>query len=513
MACDILYLMKPASKQIATLRNRLVELAHLQSANALLQWDMAVNLPPKAGSHRAETLSHLSTLVHNHFLAIDSDNLLTKLKHKLDKKELTPREAVIVSETWRQFDRARKLPSSFIREQTLIIAETHRVWEAARAQSSFKLFQPNLEKIIDLKRKEARFIGFTKTPYDPLLDMFEPGMKTEETAMLFHDLKGSLIALLKRIQKSKLYKTVKPVQHAKLPREDQKQFSRTLAQKLGFDFSAGLIGESTHPFMISFHPHDTRLTTRYLDTNITYSAFSTIHEVGHALYEQGIKAEHFGTPLGEAISTGIHESQSRMWENIIGKSLPFWQHFYPELTKMFPVAFKKGGLPEFHRSINRVAPTLIRTEADEVTYNLHIIIRFEIERDLIEGTIAVGDVPKIWNEKIKEYLSITVPNDTLGVLQDVHWGDGLFGYFPTYAFGNLYAAQFYNAARRSIPRLHSLIQKGNFTPLLTWLRSNIHVHGKFYSAGGLIREVTGKELSSGDYIDYLTEKYTKLYRL
>jgi len=270
---------------------------------------------------------------------------------------------------------------------------------------------------------------------------------------------------------------------------------------------------STHPFETSFNPEDVRITTRYRKEDLFYSLSSVIHETGHALYEQGLLSENFGSPLGEAISHGIHESQSRIWEKIVGQNLNFWKYFYPKLKKEFPKPFSDINLEEFYKNINYVKPTLIRTESDEVTYNLHIILRFEIEKDLIEGTIEVEDLPKIWNSKMKEYLGVTVPNDANGVLQDVHWSGGSFGYFPTYTLGNLYSAQIFDAAKKSILNLEKEFAAGKFEHFRQWLRNNIHIHGKTYSANGLIMEITGEELSSKYFVNYIANKYKQIYEL
>jgi carboxypeptidase Taq len=276
---------------------------------------------------------------------------------------------------------------------------------------------------------------------------------------------------------------------------------------------AGRIDISTHPFCSGFNPNDVRMTTRYRPDDILYSIGSTIHETGHGLYEQGLLAEHFGTPLSESVSLGIHESQSRMWENIIGKSEAFWKHFYPKLQKDFPKPFKKLPLKEFLKTVNKVNPSLIRTEADEVTYNLHVILRFEIEKDMIEGKIKLEDLPEIWNSKVKKYLGIEVPNDTLGVLQDVHWSTGGIGYFPTYSLGNLYSAQFYAAMKKNIPDIEKQISGGRFDQILGWLRKNIHNHGKIYKASELVKKVTGEKLSSKYFNEYIQKKYTDIYSL
>jgi len=299
----------------------------------------------------------------------------------------------------------------------------------------------------------------------------------------------------------------------KFPTGKQFDFNRLVAEKMGFDFEAGRLDVSTHPFTTSFNSHDVRITTRFQEDDVVYSLMSTIHESGHAIYDQNIPIENFGNPLGESVSLGIHESQSRMWENIVGRSRYFWEYFYPVLSKKFPTPFSKVSLNNFYKIVNDVKPSLIRTEADEVTYNLHIIMRFEIEKELLDGSIEVEDLPKIWNSKVKEYFGIDVPSDALGVLQDVHWSGGMIGYFPTYTLGNLYAAQFYQAAKKDIANLEEKFSKGEFSQFKQWLNQNIHIHGKLYSADELIKKVTGEKLTSKYFTDYIKDKYSRIYKI
>jgi carboxypeptidase Taq len=504
--------MPKSNTEINELKKRLLEIRHLTSALAVLSYDQEVFMPRKGTARRAETLAHLSGIVHKTFTSIDNDNLLTNLKKQVEEREIVGDDAIIVSETWRDFYRQKKLPESFVRELTEVQAKSQEVWVEARKKSDFSLFEPWLTKIVELKRKEATYVGYKNSPYDALIDTYEPGMTTEETSMILNDLKDFLVPFIAKIKKSKVKIDSKKIL-GNFPLPEQIEFNTFIAQKMGYDLDAGRIDVSTHPFTNHFHQSDVRFTTRYDVKNILYALGSTIHEAGHALYEQGIKDEHFGTPLGESISLGIHESQSRMWENMIGKSKSFWKYFYPHVQKRFPKPFKKISLEEFYVIMNKVEPSLIRVESDEVTYNLHIIIRFEIERELIEGTIEVKDLPKIWNDKVKSYLGIKVPKDSLGVLQDVHWSFGLFGYFPTYSFGNLYAAQFYDAMKQDIPDLEKKISQGKLEVAREWLRKNIHEHGKRYTAGGLVEAITTRALTSRHFREYLTQKYSEIYNL
>ncbi|MEK7555592.1 MAG: carboxypeptidase M32 [Patescibacteria group bacterium] len=502
----------PKNKQIEVMKSRLKEIYHLSSAMSLLGWDQQVYMPHRGAESRASTMAHLSVTIHEKFLKINSDGLLDSLRKKLEADKLVAREAIIVKETCRSYDREKKLPASFVRELAETIAKTHSVWKEARRKSDFKMFLPWLKKIVALKRKEAELVGYKKSPYDALLDVFEPEMTTEKTAKILNDLKDFLVLFVKKIAASKVKVNAKIIK-GEFSIEEQKKFNQLIAEKIGFNLEAGRIDQSAHPFTIGFHPHDVRITTRHDKNNLLPAIFSTIHETGHALYEQGLLAEHFGTPLAESISLGIHESQSRLWENLIGRSLPFWKYFYPKLQKEFPEPFKSILFLKFYKAINKVEPSFIRTEADEITYNLHIIIRFEIEKLMIEGSIRLADLPKIWNQKVKKYLGIKVRNDAQGVLQDVHWSSGLIGYFPTYAFGNLYAAQFYNSMRNEIFNLDKKIEAGHLSHVREWLRKKIYVHGKSFTADALVKEVTGESLNSRYFIDYLEKKYKEIYKL
>lgn len=506
----IMLIMKNAD--IEKLKERLIQVAHLSSAMSLLGWDQEVNMPLKAVNARAETTASIGKLIHEKIIGLDSDGLLSRLKADIDSNKIKGKNACIVLDTLRHFERASKLPEAFVHELSVTTSRAQYVWAEARRNNNFALFLPLLSEIVKLKKREAEYVGYTQSPYDALLDEYEPGMTSEEAYKILNDLKDFLVPLLKRIRSSEI-KISKAKIRGKFPIDKQITFNRYLAEKIGFDFDAGRMDASTHPFTTSFHPLDVRITTRYKDDDMLYGVGSTIHEAGHGLYDQGLPIEYFGTPLAESISLGIHESQSRMWENLIGKSEAFWKFFYPKIQKEFPEPFKKVSLGEFYKIINKVIPSLVRTEADEVTYNLHIIIRFEIEKEMIEGSIDLKDLPAIWAAKVKEYLGIEVPNDTLGVLQDVHWSCGGIGYFPTYSFGNLYSAQFYNALKEDIPNAEQAIARGNFEEIREWLRKNIHIHGKLYSASSLVKKVTGEELNSRYFCEYLEEKYKKIYSL
>ncbi len=497
---------------VKKLRERLADIAHLSAVAAVLNWDQEVMMPKKAADFRAQSVAALAGVLHAKFVAIDDDGLLTGLKALLDAKKLRGGDAVTVSETWRSFVREKKLPEKFVKEMAEVTSKAQTVWAEARASNDFKLFLPHLSRIVKLKRQEAEFVGYKVSPYDALLDSYEPDMATEDASRVLEDLKAFLVPFVKKIAASKKKISAKALK-GNFPLEKQAAFNAYVASAIGFDFEAGRLDGSTHPFSTSFSPNDCRITTRYKKDDVMYAIGSTVHEAGHAMYEQGLPAAHFGTPLSQSVSLGIHESQSRMWENAVGKSREFWSYFYSKLKKAFPVPFGKLSLDGFYTAINAVKPSLVRTEADEATYNLHIILRFEIEREMIEGSIDLKDLPKIWDAKFQEYFGMKPPSDSLGVLQDVHWSCGYIGYFPTYSLGNLYAAQFYAAMEREIPDVKKKIAKGDFAPVKAWLNKNIHAHGKTYSADALVRKVTGEPLTSAYFTDYLQKKYGEIYGL
>lgn len=487
------------------------ELYQLKSVLALLDWDHQVYMPEKGAARRGETSAYLTGLLHNKFTSDEFGELLTRVK-SLDKKgKLTKKQVTVVREVDREFTREKKLPESFVRELAQLTSEAHQVWVKARRENNFKLFLPYLEKILKLKRLEAKYVGFKNSPYDALLDTYEPGMTAGELDAIFDQLKEFLIPFVKKVQDTNSKRQTKSLK-GKFPINKQQELGRLFAEKLGFDLQAGRIDTAVHPFATNFHPEDVRITTRFDENDLFYSLSSTIHEVGHALYEQGLPQENFGTPLAESISLGIHESQSRVWENQLGRSREFWKYFYPVLKKHFPKPFGKVKFEDFYLALNTVTPSFIRTESDEVTYNLHIILRFEMERDLIEGKLEAKDAARVWNQKMKDYFGLTPKTDREGVLQDIHWSAGLFGYFPTYSLGNLYSAQFYATAKKRIRGLEKQFEKGNFSRFRGWLKENIHMHGKYYSAESLCKKVTGQKLNPKFFTDYLQDKYSEIYK-
>ncbi len=506
------------SASLDNLTSKLREIHHLHDAAAVLSWDQETYMPTESGAIRAEQLATLQTLAHNQFVSPEVESLLASFLDietgtiiPTQQPSLDDTSQALLRETWRDFSRAKKLPSSFVNELERECSIAQQVWVEARKTNDFQRFLPNLERLVGLKRKEADYLGYSDSPYNALLDTFEPGSTVAQLRPLFAELRTHLIRLLDQVRNSPVQPNTNLLTQS-FDTSKQIDFGRLVLKQMGYNFQRGRLDISAHPFTTSFHPTDARITTRVFDTDLSSCLFSCIHEGGHGLYEQGLPAEFYGTPLGEAISLGIHESQSRLWENAVGRSRPFWQYFYPKLQEIFPAQLSTVSEDEFYFAINYVTPSLIRVEADELTYNLHIMVRFEIELEVIEGRVQVEELPELWNAKIQEYLGITPSNDAEGVLQDVHWSFGAFGYFPTYTLGNLYAAMLFHQAKKDMADLEQNISQGNFLPLKNWLNDRVHQWGRQYSAKGLIQRVTSQALTPEPFIQDLEQKFGNLYQ-
>lgn len=492
------------------------EISPLQSAISLLSWDQETYMPKGGGEVRAEQLATLEGMAHQKTVGPKMQHLLSKWidinSGKILEDQWDDRSHALLREVWRDFSMARKLPIRFVKRFAQVTSLAQQVWVEAKKDNDFALFAPHLKTIVSLKKEEADYMGYQQTPYNALLDHYEPGLTVAVLAPLFASLKGEIGALLDRVIGS-------PVRlrddfiHRFYPEKAQLVLGRIVLQAMGYRLDQGRQDLSAHPFTTSFHPTDVRITTRVCEQDLLSSLFSTLHEGGHALYDQGLDPQYFGTPLGEAISLGIHESQSRLWENGIGRSISFWKYFLPILKETFPRTLEDIDIDDFYASVNIVRPSLIRVEADELTYNLHIMVRFEIERALIEQDMPVSDLPSMWREKMTDALGIAPHSDTDGVLQDVHWSCGAFGYFPTYTLGNLCAAQFLAQAKHDLPDLTGDIAQGRLATLTAWLNKKIHCWGRRYSSDELLRQVTGEPLNPDHFMEYLTEKYTEVYRL
>ncbi len=498
---------------------KLLEIQRINSAASVLSWDQETYMPAGGGEARAEQIAVLQGIAHQKLVSPDVQSLLFQwvdpaTGHAADEAGDTWDEPSrsLLREIWRDFSRAKKLPSDFVVKLSRECSLAQQVWAEARAHNKFAMFLPNLRTVLDLKREEAQYLGYEASPYNALLDVYEPGTTIAELQPVFATLKARLVPLLKRITESRV-QIDDSILHRSYDQTRQLEFGRLVLTAMGYDFKRGRLDLSAHPFTTSFHPTDVRVTTRVHEHELQSCLFSCIHEGGHGLYDQGLDQQHFGTPLGDSVSLGIHESQSRLWENCVGRSRPFWRFFYPVLQHTFHDQLRGVDIEQFYAAINRVKPSLIRVEADELTYNLHIMLRFEIEQDLIEGKTQPKDLPAIWNRKMEEYLGIVPPTDAEGVLQDVHWSFGAFGYFPTYTLGNLYSVQFFEQATREMPHLEEEITAGQLMGLRRWLEQKIHRWGRMFTPAHLAERVTGSTINPEPFLQYVEKKYGELYQL
>lgn len=492
----------------------LIEIAHVHSASAVLSWDQETYMPRGGAAARADTLAALQGTAHERFVSATTEELLARWMDldtgAIFDPEPEPPARALLREVFRDYRRAKRLPTALVSliEKTCALAQD--AWQEARETRRFSRFLPHLEQIVTLKREEAALLGYPDTPYDALLDAFEPGMTTARVAALFTDLKARLLPLLRRVEGASV--RIAPLPPGPYDLARQIRFGRLVLDAMGYDFTRGRLDQSAHPFTTGFHPTDVRVTTRVAADDLTTCLFSCLHEGGHGVYDQGLDPTYWGTPLGEAVSLGVHESQSRLWENCVGRSPEFWRHFFPLLKETFSDALSGVSLEAFHAAINVVRPSLIRTEADELTYNFHIIVRFDLELALIAGTLLPRDLPEAWNAAMQATLGVSPTHDGEGVLQDIHWAHGAFGYFPTYTLGNLYAAQLWQQALRDIADLPTLIEQGRLEPLRGWLRDRLHRWGRMYSAEELLVRVTGEPLNPDHFMGYLEDKYATVYR-
>ena len=496
-----------ANADVQALREQLAPVFDVRAALGVLSWDQEVNMPPKGAAARGQQLATLSGIAHRLFTDAKLGDLLKRLR---EASGLSEDEHKLVAETWHDYDRATKLPDRFVQKFTQETSKAFQAWIGAKRDSDFPAFRPNLETLVDLCRQKADLLGYEGSPYNALLDEFERGMTAEKLRPMFAELATRQSALITKIVRSPKQADLSWLE-GEWDTKKQWDFTLRLLRDMGYDFDAGRQDASEHPFTTEFDVHDVRVTTRCYPDKLFPGMSASIHEGGHALYEQGMREEDRRTPLGQAISLGIHESQSRLWENLIGQSLPFWQHYGPVLREYFPDQLARVTDDQIYRAINHVEPTLRRLDADECTYNLHIILRFEIEVDLIDGELAVADIPGRWAELMKRYLGLDVPDDARGCLQDVHWSHGAIGYFPTYTLGNLYGAQMIAQIERDVPQLWDQVREGDFRALLGWLREHVHRVGRRKSAVELVRDATRREPGSETYLQYLEKKYGELY--
>lgn len=488
------------------------ETALLASVESLLGWDERTQLPPAGNEYRAEQMTYLAGVVHKRRTDPRLGEWLGELTASPLAADRTSDSGATIRELKRQYDKKVRLPQKLVEELTRTAVLAQHAWVEARQKDDFASFRPLLEKTYVLKRQEAEALGYPQCPYDALLDDYEPHALTADVAETLAGLRAELVPLVAAIRDSGR-QPKREILTRKYPLDVQRDFGTQASARVGFDYQRGRLDVTHHPFCTGMGPHDHRITTRYEEEYFPCAFFGILHEAGHGMYDQGLRTDQFGLPLGDALSLGIHESQSRMWENQVGRSRAFWEFFYGDAQRAFPAALGDVSRDDFFFAINDVRPTLIRVEADEATYNLHILVRFELEQALINDDLRVADLPAAWNDKYREYLGITPPNDADGVLQDIHWSAGLVGYFATYSLGNLYAAQFFERADKDLGGLHQQFARGEFQPLLDWLRKNIHVDGKRYTSAELVQRVTGRPLSHGPLIAHLRRKLGPLYGL
>lgn len=484
--------------------------AMLSATRALLEWDQQTKLPAAGHEFRSQQIVHFA----NEIFKLQTDPRVGEWLNELLESPLAadPHSdtGATIREVKREFERQTKLPPKLVEELAGLTSRGQTIWVAARKANDFQQFAPTLKRILELKRQQAAALGFDDNAYDPLLDEFEPRAKTAEVASVLEALRVDLVPLVEKIAQSKA-KFSTDVLRSHFPQAAQKKFAMETTAKLGFDYSRGRLDTTHHPFCTEIGPHDCRITTRFDEKFFSSAFFGTLHEAGHGMYEQGLRTEWYGLPPGKYCGLGIHESQSRLWENLVGRRLSFWQHFYPRAQELFPESLNNVALADFYRAINHVQPSLIRVEADEATYNLHIIIRFELEQELLNENLLVSDLPAAWNVRYQKLLGITPPSDALGVLQDVHWSAGLIGYFPTYSIGTLFASQLIETAETKLGDLDLMFRRGEFAPLHDWLKTEIYQHGMTYSSPELRARVTKQPLSHEPLIAQLKSKLGPLY--
>src|SRR5215212_2563534 len=491
------------------LNDRLATISDVRSANSLLFWDRQTHMPKGGIASRAEQMATLSRLAHEMLIDGETGRLLDSLNEPNPASE----EEALVRRARREYERATKLPVELVAQITRATALAEPAWARARGESDWSVFAPHLEEILPLKKRVAEALGYEDHPYDALLDGYEPGAKKAWLEAMFGELKAGILPLLREVtEKGNDENRTAPLYGA-FDEAKQERFGVEVVTRFGYDWERGRQDRTMHPFCVNFGPGDIRITTRFDPGWLAPALFGTFHEAGHALYQQGINPAYARTPLDGGASMGVHESQSRLWENLVGRSRAFWSYFYPRLQDTFPEALRGVDLETFYHAINVLAPSKIRVEADEATYNLHILLRFELEVALFEDELSVADLPAAWNAKMEEYLGVTPENDAEGVLQNIPCADGLFGYFPTYAIGNVLSVQFFDEAVKAHPEIPAQIQEGKFSTLHIWLRENIYRYGSRYDPDELIERVSGRSLDTAPYLRYLKNKFGELYDL
>lgn len=498
-------------QKIERLKTLLARVEDLSSAAEILEWDQETYMPDGGAEARAHQIATLRKLAHEFFTDDEVGTLLDQVEDRAAAEDPLSNDSSLVRVTRRDYDKALRIPPDLVAELARAVALAKQAWKTARQSNQFDTFAPHLQNVIELNVRKAEALGYEDRIYDALLDQYEPGMRTAEVERVFSDLRRDLVPIVHALSAQK--QPDDSFLHLHFDRQKQWDVGMEALGAIGYDFNRGRQDFSPHPFTTSFSITDVRITTRIQENFFPTAFFGTLHEGGHALYEQGISMELERTPLADGTSMAMHESQSRMWENLVGRSRSFWKFFYPRLQTVFPEQLRTVPLDDFYRAINRVNPSLIRVESDEVTYNLHIMLRFELENMMLEGKISVNKLPDLWNTKMVEYLGIQPDTDANGVLQDVHWSLGAIGYFPTYALGNLMSAQLFDRAKSDLPSLDDDMAGGRFEGLLGWLRTNIHQYGRKLEALEILQRVTGKSLEAQHWLDYVRQKYSEIYQI
>jgi carboxypeptidase Taq len=494
------------------LKTHMQEIWDLSKSQAVLSWDRQTKMPSKGAAARTRQISTLSRLIHEHITSDQVGRLLDDLAPWLDQLDYDSDEAALIRVAQREYHRLTAVPTELVTAQAKAGGEANVAWIKARQENDFASFIPHLEQMFGLARQYAACFPKVEHPYDALLDQYEPGMTVETVSRIFNQVKGPQSELIKAIAESDV-EIDDSLLHQHFPHDKQLEAALEAVQILGYDLERGRLDLTTHPFCTSFSIDDVRITTRVYDDFLNPCLFASMHETGHALFELGVSHDLEGLPLARGTSSGVHESQSRLFENLIGRSRAFSSYLFPILQKYFPTQFEHAEVENYYRAINKVSPSFIRVEADEVSYNLHIILRFEIELGVLNGDIPIKDLPEAWNEKFRTYLGVIPPTDTQGVLQDVHWSWGLIGHFTSYAMGNIIASQWWHQMAQDIHNQDELMGQGNITPIREWLVENVHQHGKKFLPAELIERVTGGPINTAPYLDYLQSKYSELYQL
>ncbi len=491
----------------SSVKQKLQKIADVNYSSAVLSWDQETYMPVKGYEGRSRQLATLAGVAHG----MITDPMLEKELRDVQKQQLSENEKRNIEIVLEELERQKKYTGEFVEEMSRTISVCFNAWNEAREKNDYKIYAPHLEKLIGLKKKETEILGYKEHPYDSLLDLHEKKLTVKDVDELFNQVKTELFPFVKKVFAATQVND--DFFYQSYDKQKQWDFGITLLKQMGYDFEAGRQDLSTHPFTTSFSSQDVRVTTRVDENNLSEMIWSCIHEGGHALYEQGLPFEEYGMPLSEAVSLGIHESQSRLWENNVGRSLPYWKGNFQKLERIFPEQLRNKTAVDFYKACNKVEPSLIRTNADELTYHFHILIRYEIEKQIIEEKIKVTELRDAWNAAYKHYLNIEVPDDKQGILQDVHWSHGSFGYFPTYSIGSFYAAQFHAQAQKEINGLSDQTERGEFKNLLSWLGEKIHKHGKKFTAQDLCIRITGEKLNVKHFMKYAEEKYKGIYNL